>query len=59
MYDFWRTLWTSIGEFMEWTFGLLPALHNLPNILFIIVGFLAFFYWMGQLVKFQKEEKAS
>ncbi|WP_196891104.1 DUF6341 family protein [Aureivirga marina] len=28
---------------------------NLPSWIFIIITFVAFFYWMGQLLKFKKE----
>jgi len=30
---------------------------NILNVLFIIIGFAAFFYWMGQMKKFDQEEK--
>ncbi|WP_417362664.1 DUF6341 family protein [Galbibacter sp.] len=32
-------------------------LSNIVNVLFIVIGFAAFFYWMGQMKKFDQEEK--
>lgn len=44
-------VWTSIGDFFIWTFKILPVLGNVPNILLMGIGFIAFFYWMGQMRK--------
>jgi len=32
-------------------------LSNILNVIFILIGFAAFFYWMGQMKKFDQEEK--
>jgi|OM-RGC.v1.037116447 hypothetical protein len=39
----------AIGDFFEWTFQILPVLDNLPNMLFLGIGFILFFYWMAQM----------
>jgi hypothetical protein len=39
----------ALGDFFEWTFGLLPALGNIPNFLFIAIGSVLFIYWMIQM----------
>jgi len=49
-----KDVWEAIGNFLEWTFGLLTFLENVPNIIFIILGFIFFFYWLGQMIKHQR-----
>lgn len=44
----------AIGDFFQWTFQILPWLGNIPNFIFVILGFLFFFFWMSQLVKFSR-----
>ncbi|MFN3951675.1 MAG: DUF6341 family protein [Thermaurantimonas sp.] len=44
----------ALGDFFEWTFQILPVLGNLPNILFLLIGFVAFIYWMNEMRKHQK-----
>lgn len=44
----------AIGDFFEWTFQILPMLGNIPNYIYLAIGFLLFFYWMGQMVKHQR-----
>lgn len=44
----------AIGDFFEWTFEILPVLGNIPNLIFLILGFLFFFYWMGQMRKHKR-----
>ena len=44
-------VWTSIGDFFTYTFKILPVLGNLPNMVLLGVGFILFFYWMGQMAK--------
>ena len=39
----------AIGDFFEWTFGILPILGNLPNLIFLIIGSVLFIYWMMQM----------
>lgn len=45
----------GLGDFVEATFEILPVLGNLPNYLFIVLGFIFFFYWMGQMNKHRKQ----
>lgn len=49
-----KDVWYAIGDFLEWTFGLLTFAGNIPNMIFLIIGFLFFFYWMAQMVKHQR-----
>jgi hypothetical protein len=44
-----------IAELLEWTFGFLPMLGNLPNIAFILVGFALLIYWIKEMVRYNKE----
>lgn len=41
----------ALGDFFEWTFQILPILGNIPNLLFIVIGFGFFLYWVGQMNK--------
>lgn len=45
----------ALGDFFEWTFEILPTLGNLPNFLFIVIGFIFFIYWMSQMAKHNRE----
>lgn len=45
-----KDVWYAIGDFFEWTFGILPVLGNIPNLIFLIIGSVLFLYWMGQLI---------
>lgn len=40
----------SIGDFFEWTFGILPVLGNIPNLIFLLIGSVMFLYWIGQMM---------
>lgn len=44
----------ALGDFFEWTFGILPALGNLPNILFTVLMVAGIVYWL----KWQKDLSA-
>lgn len=46
-----------IADFLEMTFEILPTLGNLPNNLFIILGFILMFYWIKELFRYKKEAK--
>ncbi len=50
-----RDIVYGLGDFIEWTFGILTIAGNIPNILFIVIGFIFFFYWMGQMNKHKKQ----
>lgn len=51
----WNELVYSLGDLLEWTFGILPPLGNLPNILFTAVIFGGLVYWLIQLKKYKAE----
>jgi hypothetical protein len=40
----------GLGDFLLWTFEILPLLGNLPNFLFIAIGAIFFAYWISQMV---------
>lgn len=44
----------GLGDFFEWTFQILPVLGNGFNIVLFVIGWIFFFYWMGQMVKHQR-----
>tara|TARA_B100000678_G_scaffold291579_1_gene309394 strand:- start:3576 stop:3746 length:171 start_codon:yes stop_codon:yes gene_type:complete len=44
----------GLGDFFEWTFGILPILGNIPNILFLLIGSVLFLYWMMEMRKHSK-----
>lgn len=44
-----------LGDLIKWTFGILESFENLPNVMFIIVGFIGFGYWMMLQNKYNKE----
>ncbi|MCH8553788.1 MAG: hypothetical protein LAT76_01435 [Schleiferiaceae bacterium] len=46
---------TALGNFFLATFEILPALGNIPNVLFILIGFGYFGYWMAQMKKHNQE----
>mgnify|MGYP006901752005 CR=1 FL=1 len=47
----------SLGDFFQSTFGILIALGNIPNYLFIILGFVGLFYWLNLQKKYSREDK--
>lgn len=46
----------ALGNLYSSTFPILEGLGNLPNVALIVVGFGFFFYWVGQMAKFEKSE---
>lgn len=50
--------WYGLSDFFKATFEILPALGNLPNWLFIVVGFVATAYWVGEMRKHNKADQA-
>jgi len=51
----WNEIVYGLGDLIEATFVILPALGNIPNIIFIAIIFAAFVYWLGELRKYHKE----
>lgn len=49
----------AIGDLFLNYFKLIKSLHASPNILLIIIGSVAFLWWMGQMVKFNKQAAES
>lgn len=39
----------ALGDFFLWTFEILTALENLPNIFFSLVIAVLFLYWMREM----------
>ncbi len=44
-----------IGNAIDWSFGILEALQNLPNMLFLGLGFVGLAIWLRLQTKFNKE----
>jgi len=53
----WNNFVYALGDFFEWTFGILPILGNSVNYIFLALGFIFFFYWMSQMAKHNRERK--
>lgn len=53
----WNDFVYALGDFLEATFTILPALGNLPNILFTLVIFGGLVYWIKELGKYKEEAK--
>ena len=51
----WNDFVYGLGDFFEWTFQILPVLGNVVNYLFLALGFVFFFYWMGQMAKHNRQ----
>ena len=49
----------GIGDFLQWTFGILETLQNLPNVAFIILGFIGAGYWLMRQARYTREDKES
>lgn len=47
----------GIGDFLTWTFGILEALGNAPNVAFIVLGFIGAGYWLFRQAKYTREDK--
>jgi len=47
----------SIGDFLKWTFGILETLGNLPNVIFIILGFIGAAFWLVKQSQYTKADK--
>ncbi len=46
--------WTGLGDFLQMTFQIFPALGNNANLVFLLIVAGAFLYWMGQLIRFKR-----
>ncbi len=54
-----NNIFSSIGNFFEWTFTYIQKLENLPNIFFIIIGFIALAFWLSEQTRYNKEARDS
>jgi hypothetical protein len=45
----------GLGNLLQETFTILPILGNLPNVLFIIIGFILLFYWLRAMANYNRE----
>lgn len=45
----------GLGELFEKSFKILPVLGNIPNVIFIITGFILLFYWLREMAKYNRE----
>jgi hypothetical protein len=45
----------ALGDFLQETFKILPVLGNLPNVIFIITGFILLFYWLREMANYNRE----
>lgn len=53
----WNEFVLGLGDFLTATFKILPALGNLPNILFTLIIIGGLVYWIRELGKYKKEAK--
>ncbi len=53
----WNEIVYELGDLLTATFTILPALGNIPNILFSLIIFGGLVYWIMELGKFKKEAK--
>jgi len=48
-------LFYGLKTVIESSFGMLDSLGNVPNVLFILLGFVLVSYWIKQMVAHNKE----
>lgn len=48
-----------LEDLFLWSFGILESLENLPNNIFIVLGFVMLGYWLYLQGKFNKEAAAN
>ena len=53
----WNDFVYGLGDLLEASFTILPALGNIPNILFSAIIFFGLVYWIGQLKNYKAEAK--
>ena len=52
-----RSFFEGLGEFLEWTFQILPFLGNSANYLFMAIGAGLGIYWIREMRKHRKQAK--
>ncbi|MDQ3192834.1 MAG: uracil phosphoribosyltransferase [Bacteroidota bacterium] len=45
----------GLGELFQESFKVLEALGNIPNYIFIVIGFILLFYWIKEMAKYNRE----
>jgi hypothetical protein len=50
-----RELVYGLGDIFQKTFEILPVLGNIPNVFFIIIGFILLFYWIKSMADYNRE----
>lgn len=50
-----EAIFYGIADLFESLFTIMPKLGNIPNTLFIILGFIAFVTWTSLLFKYKRE----
>jgi hypothetical protein len=48
-----------IVDFLQWTFGIMEKLGNVPNWIFIAVGSVGLLYWLWLQGKYNRQAAAS
>ena len=51
----WTDIFNGLGHFFQWTFKLMEALGNGPNVIFWIIIVSLLFVWLRMQAKFNKE----
>jgi hypothetical protein len=51
----WNDFVYGLGDLLESTFKILPAMGDLPNNIFIVIGFVLFIYWIKEQGRYNKE----
>ena len=49
----------ALGEILEWTFGILTSLENLPNNAFILVMAVGVLIWLRKQAQYNREAEAN
>ncbi|HET6245428.1 MAG: uracil phosphoribosyltransferase [Bacteroidetes bacterium] len=45
----------GLGKLFQESFKILNLLGNIPNYIFIATGFILLFYWLKEMVKYNRE----
>ena len=53
----WTKFVVGLGKFLEWSFGIFPALGNGYNFVMMAIAAVFMIWWIMQMFKHQEEEK--
>ena len=45
----------GLGELFQASFKILTTLGNIPNYIFIVIGFVLLFYWLKEMANYNSE----